>query len=70
MCVPDGLDDFPDDFSPGHAQLQLDLLDYFWFSGSPYRGSGIGEGGEMGGPGYTKAYTDVGANFSSSGGQS
>jgi hypothetical protein len=66
MCVPNSLDNIPDNFSPRHAQLQLDFLNYFWFSGSAYRGSGVGEGGEMGRSGYTKAYAYVGSNVSSS----
>jgi hypothetical protein len=67
MCVPNCLDNIPDNFSPRHAQLQLDFLDYFWLSGSPYRRSGVGKGGEMGRPGDTEAYAYVGANVSSSG---
>jgi hypothetical protein len=67
MCVPNGLDHIPGYISSCHAQLQLDFLDYFWFSGSPYRRSGVGEGGEMGRPGDTEAYAYVGANVSSSG---
>ena len=66
MCVLDGLDNPLDDFSPRHAQLQLDFLDYFRFSGSANRGSGVGKRGEMGRPGDTEAYTDVATNISSS----
>ena len=66
MCVPNGLDYIPDYISSCHAQLQLDFLDYFWFSGTPYRGSRVGEWGEMGCPGDTKAYAYVGADISSS----
>jgi len=67
MCLSDGLNDFPDDISPRYTQLKLDFLDYFWFSGSPDRGSRIGERSEMGGSGYTEAYTDVGTDISSPG---
>jgi hypothetical protein len=66
MCVPNRLDNSFNDISPRHAQLKLDFLDYFWFSGSAYRGSGVGEGGEMGRSGYTEAYAYVGSNVSSS----
>lgn len=67
MCLPNGLDHFPDDIGSRHAQLKLDFLDHFWFSGSPDRRPRIREWGEMRGSGYTEAYTDVGTDFSSSG---
>ena len=67
MCLPNGLDDVPHDIFPRHTQLKLDFLDHFWFFGSPDRWSRIGERGEMGRPGYTEAYTDVGTDLSSSG---
>jgi len=66
MCLPNRFYNSPGNFSSCHTQLKLDFLDYFWFSGSAYRGSGVGEGCEMGCPGDTKADTYVGANVPSS----